>query len=270
MTLYVRDEEDIVSYNIDFHLKMGVDFFIVTDNLSQDGTSNILKKYEAAGVLKYYYSDDHTHSQYRHVTKMAREAFTEYKADWVINNDADEFWLPKGGANLKDVFNSFPANVKAVLFNRINFVPLRFYSDPFYKEMIYRQVMSKNWLGSPLPGKTAHRGDPWINVAQGNHSVFIDGPIPGTLSGDIEILHFTGRAFDRFERSIAFGGKAYEQNKVLGKECGIVRRTLYEEYKLNGDLTSFYGREYYTRERVERELKKGKIITDKRICDFFD
>ena len=42
MTLLVRDEDDIIASNIDFHLNRGVDFIIAMDNLSverglQDG-----------------------------------------------------------------------------------------------------------------------------------------------------------------------------------------------------------------------------------------
>jgi hypothetical protein len=38
MTLLCRDEEDIVGYNIAYHLAQGVDFVIATDNASQDRT----------------------------------------------------------------------------------------------------------------------------------------------------------------------------------------------------------------------------------------
>ena len=46
MTLLVRDEEDVLRQNIDFHLSQGVDFIIATDNLSVDSTKDILKEYE--------------------------------------------------------------------------------------------------------------------------------------------------------------------------------------------------------------------------------
>ncbi|HJM57083.1 MAG TPA: hypothetical protein QF446_07130 [Planctomycetota bacterium] len=36
MTLLVRNEEDILATNIEYHLARGVDFIIATDNLSDD------------------------------------------------------------------------------------------------------------------------------------------------------------------------------------------------------------------------------------------
>jgi len=41
MTLLVRDEEDIIQENIEYHLARGIDFIIATDNLSVDSTTVI-------------------------------------------------------------------------------------------------------------------------------------------------------------------------------------------------------------------------------------
>ncbi len=52
MTLLARNEADIVDAQIAFHLHAGVDFVIATDNGSDDGTVEILERYERAGVLR--------------------------------------------------------------------------------------------------------------------------------------------------------------------------------------------------------------------------
>ncbi len=46
MTLLVRDEADILEYNICHHLNQGVDFIIAIDNGSIDKTPDILRKYQ--------------------------------------------------------------------------------------------------------------------------------------------------------------------------------------------------------------------------------
>ncbi len=105
MTLLVRDEEDIIRDNIEFHLAQGVDFIIAMDNISEDQTTEILREYESKGVLHYVYEGTDTLNQHEWVTRMARKAYNDFGADWVINNDADEFWWPIEG-NLKDTFYS--------------------------------------------------------------------------------------------------------------------------------------------------------------------
>ena len=47
MTLLVRDEVDVVRQHLLFHLNAGVDFVIVTDNGSVDGTSEVLAELRA-------------------------------------------------------------------------------------------------------------------------------------------------------------------------------------------------------------------------------
>ena len=53
---------------------------------------------------------------------MARLAATDLAADWVINTDADEFWVPRG-RTLKDVFAAVPQDVGIVWALSRHFVP---------------------------------------------------------------------------------------------------------------------------------------------------
>ena len=50
MTLLCRDEEDIIGYNIAYHLAQGVDFVIATDNASRDRTPLVLSSRSRALV----------------------------------------------------------------------------------------------------------------------------------------------------------------------------------------------------------------------------
>ena len=121
MTLLVRDEQDIVRENLDFHLAHGVDEVIVTDNGSEDATVEILREYESQGVVRLLFEPADDYSQGRWVTRMARLAATE-GADWVINNDADEFWWPRAGS-LRSIFDQLDDEVGLVVARRQNFVP---------------------------------------------------------------------------------------------------------------------------------------------------
>ena len=107
MTLMVRDEADIIERQIDFHRAAGVDFFIVSDHESRDGTSEILERYAEEGILHRIPVVSPAKRQAEWVTRMARLAASDFGADWVINSDADEFWWPWGG-NLKEVLQRIP------------------------------------------------------------------------------------------------------------------------------------------------------------------
>src|SRR2546428_13924384 len=94
MTLLLRDEEDIVRENLDFHLAQGVDRVIVTDNGSEDSTVDVLREYEAQGTVRLLLEPNDDYSQGRWVTRMARLAADEGAA-LGVNNGADEFWWPR-------------------------------------------------------------------------------------------------------------------------------------------------------------------------------
>ncbi len=74
--------------------------------------------------------------------RLARVAKKRLGADWVINNDADEFWIPKNNKSLKENLNF----KKAVLtIQRYNMVPTEesttnrdfFISDYYVKNPIF-------------------------------------------------------------------------------------------------------------------------------------
>lgn len=94
MTLLVKNEEDVLEDNLLFHKAMGVDGFIITDNNSTDRTSEIIRKYKEKGWVKEVIEETATnYEQKEWVDRMIWKAKTVYKADWVINADADELCI---------------------------------------------------------------------------------------------------------------------------------------------------------------------------------
>jgi glycosyltransferase involved in cell wall biosynthesis len=259
MTLLVRDEQDIVRENLDFHLAQGVDRVIVTDNGSEDGTVEILREYEARGVVRVLFELTDDYSQGRWVTRMARLAAGE-GADWVINNDADEFWWPRNGT-LKSTLERLGDEVGLVLAHRTNFVPRPEDGRSFWERMTLRQRESLNPLGKPLPPKLAHRAHPEITVAQGNHKV--QGADLGERldDGSIEILHFPMRTYAQFENKIVKGGRAYARNRELPERTGRTWRRLYETWE-HGGLRAHYD------QNVVDEAARTELLEDTRLRDF--
>jgi hypothetical protein len=259
MTLLVRDEQDIVRENLDFHLAQGVDEVIVTDNGSEDATVEILREYESQGVLQLLLEPTDDYSQGRWVTRMARLAATG-GADWVINNDADEFWWPRAGS-LKSIFDRLEDEVGLVVARRQNFVPRPEDGRPFWERMTLRERESLNPLGKPLPPKLAHRAHSEITVAQGNHKV--EGAQLGERldDGSIEILHFPMRTYGQFENKIVKGGRAYGRNRELPQRTGRTWRRLYEAWE-EGRLRDHYD------DNVVAERARADLVEDTRLRDF--
>ena len=267
MTLLVRDEQDIIRDNIDYHLSQGVDFFIATDNRSEDRTASILKEYEAKGLLHYIYEGDDDYNQHAWVTRMARMAHVSHGADWVINNDADEFWWPREGS-LHETFARLPAEVNIVRASRHNFVSVEQSELPFYHRMIYRERFSRNPLGRPLPPKVAHRGRTDVVVAQGNHAVKgIDEP--RILEDPLEILHFPVRSYPQIENKIAKGGAAYANNRELPAGVGLTWRKQYDDLKRDNSLRPYFEECYHDEARRAAKLASGEIILDRRLSEYF-
>lgn len=267
MTLLVRDEEDIIAANIEYHRAQGVDFFIVMDNLSIDRTASILQSYQESGLVHYIRQEDDDYDQGRWVTMMARMAFVRYGARWVINNDADEFWWPLEKDSLQEVLLGLPEQCNVVKAYRHNFVPLADATGAFFEHMIYREKDSRNPLGEPLPPKVCHRGRADVIVKQGNHAVGGFDTI-GVTGGVIEIFHFPFRNLRQYEHKIIQGGQAYRRNKELQPEVGETWRRQYEHYRSHGHLPEQSMAEIRNSGQIADGLRRGRFVEDRRLIDY--
>jgi hypothetical protein len=268
MTLLVRNEADILATNIEYHLRRGVDFFIATDNLSEDGTRDVLEHYRKQNLLHLILETDDNYSQSNWVTRMARMAAVDCQADGVINSDADEFWWPEESNDLKEMLAKVPAEIDALSVSRSNFVPMvDGGSGDFIDTMTVRERESRNGCGDPLPPKLCHRGYHDITIAMGNHAVNRSGGPITIGTAPLSIFHFPLRSFGQFALKISLGGAALERNENLDRGLGKVWRMLYRKWQ-QGDLDAYYRDQSFTEASLKAAIESRQLVQDERLRNF--
>ena len=199
--MLVRDEIDVIEAQIAYHLDAGVDFVIATDHESRDGTSDVLEAFARDGVLLRLPRSGELHERAWR-THMARLAAVEHRADWVINTDADEFWMPRDG-RLKDAFAAVPSRYGVVWALTRHFVPRPERGEPFFERMTVRVAAAApvNDPTSPYRphAKVAHRADSEILIRYGAHLVY-SRLAPLTDWYVVDSLHFPFRSLDQYLR----------------------------------------------------------------------
>jgi hypothetical protein len=215
VTVLARDEADVIDAQVAFHLNAGADFVIATDNNSQDGTTEILRRYEREGVLHLIHEPAEGLRQGEWVTRMARLAATEFGADWVINTDADEFWWPRGDS-LKDVLGAVPSRYGVVEAFWRTFVP-RPDDDRSFAERMTARLTQQAPINDPSSfyrpvTKVAHRADANVTVGRGNHAL-VDSPLlPLRTWHPLEVLHFPLRSYRQWRRKVELQGVAFTEH----------------------------------------------------------
>lgn len=240
-----------------------MDHIIVTDNLSVDRTADILDGYASRGVVTLIKETDDNYAQAKWVTRMAALA-QEAGARWIINNDADEFWVAPKGRTLSEWF------ARQVAYNcaeatRHDFICLEDDGTPFWQRMIWRKSHSTNPLGKPLPPKVAHRARKALSIRQGNHGV--DGfSWKRTRKNALEILHFPLRSRGQYIRKIENGGRAYANNTELSKSVGSTWRRQWTELQETGTL-AYLEENIVSKERHEAMIASGEAVEDRRLAE---
>ena len=223
MTIMVRNEADVIEDNLRFHRAQGVDFFIALDNGSTDGTREILESYERAGILRLVSMPGPLLKVLKKgTTQMGRMAH-EMGADWVIHNDADEFWWPLTGTNLKEALAAIPNRFGMLLAPRTEFLPRPDGAGSFAERLVIREARFRR------PPKTAHRAHPliklwtthpidvWVNRGSSPRGGLVGKPALRAQPTHVEeneldlvlapefpigVLHFPFRSFEQYRSKV--------------------------------------------------------------------
>jgi hypothetical protein len=264
MTLLARNEADIVDAQIAFHLNAGIDFVIATDNRSDDGTTEILERYEGDGRLHLIREQGDDMRQDQWVTRMARMAATDFGADWVVNSDADEFWWPREGS-VKDVLAAVPQRFGVVRGCWRHFLPRPDDGRFFAERMTVR-------LATPAhPGdketifhahqKVAHRAHREVWVERGNHDALGRRLEPLRGWHPIEVLHFSLRTVRQTERKLDGGWLRNPEYEAP------LHQVLAGAASKEGRVDDYFASLLVDDETLAQGLAVGRLAIDPRVRD---
>lgn len=273
MTILAKNEADIIRDNIEFHLNHGVDFIIATDNNSTDGTREIFQEYEKKGLLFLIDEFGENKNQKEWVNRMGELAVNKFKADFVIHNDADEFWVPSS-RNLKKDFLAYEG-VDVFIVDRTNvIIENRGGMESFpvdTKYAVVRPLETKNAreeskkrnmyffkLSPKVAFKVGKLGN--IKVIQGNHA--IENKIRDIVQKkiyNIKIYHFPIRSKKHFIKKVIKNGTAVKKNETLSERASWHIKNWYEKYT-NGEIESECKKLIIDKQKASELIKSGMIM----------
>jgi hypothetical protein len=234
LLMAVRDEADILADNLRFHFARGVDFAVVADNGSTDGTRDVLEQFRRDGRLAWHDEPDRGYHQSAWMTRLSHEARTKHGADWLLCCDADEFWRPHHG-DLKD----FVAAQRALVLRcaRQNEIAVRSPGRealPFLQQRFAPVLRPRRWRfpcaeraarelsDSAVPGVLLHEEGPKVlaradvvdAITQGSHDIRSSRWLWRARPRDLTIHHFPIRTQSQFAAKVAAGGAAYARTDL--------------------------------------------------------
>jgi hypothetical protein len=198
-----KNEADVAPYWVAHYLNEGAGLVLVADNLSDDGTGDLLRDAGAEVVL----DSEPGYFQAAKTTDLAHRA-AEKGATIVLPVDLDELWYGQDGRPLHDVLGASPATLwPAQVFDHIAKDEMS--GNPFTAHGWRRREAQQ----FPVVG---FRYDARCQVAMGNHAVY--HPSPQSAAGLIAVRHFGYRSLAQMTRKLRQGKAAYDATDMPPSE----------------------------------------------------
>lgn len=269
MTILCRNEVDIIEANIRTHAALGVDAFVVMDNASNDGTRELLASLSEEFELHIIDQPSQTYQQAKWMKQLACYARDNLNANWVISNDADEFWVPQDeGKLLKDYLTHKDSVVTVKRHNMIltedalepgyHFSQARYYVKYpicYDKEAELNDKNISMFFANISP-KVIVNPNGLIKISGGNHRAkHIGKPLTARSEKGIKVFHYPIRSWQQFEANI-------KHRKELLKNPNVKMGDHYRRWvKMldEGELESEFKR-FLTNKPLLKQLKKMNVV----------
>jgi len=253
------------------------------DNDSDDGTREILEKLRKDFEI-IIIDEKGIFQQAKWMKQLAHISKKELQADWVINSDTDEFWIPKNSSNLKEVL-AFKGSVLTVQrYNMIldeeciesgSFFNAKYYvANPiFYTK---ERQLAEEKISIPLVKigpKTIVNPHGLIYIRGGNHKASHIANMRDYLKSGydkikrfdaIEVFHYPFRSYEQFEKRVEIAHLKMTQSRKLAKFGPHMRRwsKLYEAGKLQEEFDSNI---VFNKNEIDVLSKYGIVRYDEKI-----
>ena len=234
----------------------GVDFVLATDHDRVTGRRDPPEIRPRGHLRLFHERGEMRESDWR--TRMARLAAVDHGADWVINADADEFWMPRRGT-LKEALAAAPQLRGVVWALTRHFVPRPDDGGSFAERMTVR-----------LPRRSAERSDePVSTTREGGTRADPESSCCSVPTTSGPSSSASGVASGRSSTSISQSLEQYERKSVRrahgDKPLGQYVKAF--EARETGRLEDAYGSLVVDDSTLEREARSDSLVVDTRLRD---
>lgn len=209
--MMVKNEEDIIGYNIDWLETQDIDHIFIANNMSTDGTKKILtEKSEKYKNITIYFDNQFAYMQGQKMNRWIRDCY-EMGADIIVPVDADEIWHSKvPGKTLGQVLRENSNGDTVFEASAIDFIPTEndLESDNPLESMIYVKATSDSFQS------VAFTKNLNATITQGNHDVHHHPGNNTMLKGLIGIKHYQYRSFEQYVKKMKNGKRVYDDTNL--------------------------------------------------------
>jgi len=215
----VKDEEDIIGYQLEHLIQQGISHILLIDNLSRDNTKAIAKKYAKEFPITILDDSEFAYYQARKINHYISLAYS-LGANFILPVDIDEVWYSiDSSLTLKETIREYSGQNSIFVCQRRNFIPCpldNIEKNPFLRIKHFDPA-------TRIGPKVCFTRDRNATLTMGNHDVHNHNG--SRIENVIAINHYPYRSFEQFKRKLR-NGRLVLQSTNLPEGIGEHWRTL--------------------------------------------